>query len=484
MNYGKVSKRINKMFDDGEIDDDFLSVKLSKATIDKLHDHQIIHVLNLLSIFKKNLVAIDGSGTGLGKTYTAIALCAELKLSPIIICPKSIISVWQQVCDYFGVKPLLITNVESVRGKKTKNNNKNNDKNNDQNDEENELGTLGKIVQQDPFVNYKWNIDVKRNIVIIDEAHKCKNPKTLNGKLLLSLKGIAKVLLLSATIADKPEYFAVFGYMLGFYSKLSQSRNWIEAIMREDENKLSKKVNALHERIYFKSPLKGSRMSYDDITTNKFKNVVTVDCYNISESNKKELDKCYDGIKSKLVDIQLMRQKIEEIKLEIVQDLIDKYYEQDKSIVVFVNYLASLYALSDWLTNNKIAFSTLHGLQSAEERGEEVLKFQQNESRVIICMMQVGGQSISLHDLTGKYPRVSLILPSFSSIDLLQALGRIDRVDVKSAILQKIILCDSPYEKLIADKIREKLKFNNMMGEGDNKMNNQLTAAFDNDLFI
>ena len=63
---------------------------------------------------------------------------------------------------------------------------------------------------------YEWNLNKRTDIVIVDEAHKCKNHKSLNGKILLSLKSKCKIILLSATIADKPENFKVFGFCLTF----------------------------------------------------------------------------------------------------------------------------------------------------------------------------------------------------------------------------------------------------------------------------
>ena len=55
-------------------------------------------------------------------------------------------------------------------------------------------------------------------------------------------------------------------------------------------------------------------------------------------------------------------------------------------------------------------------------------------------MTQAGGTGLSLHDVNGEHPRVSLISPSFSAIDLKQALGRIHRAGAKSPAVQKLSL--------------------------------------------
>jgi restriction endonuclease len=90
-------------------------MSLSQKIKDKLLPYQVEHTESLIHILKKNITALDSSETGTGKTYCAIAVCSALNLKPIIICPKSIISIWTKVCDYFKVKPQAIINYESIR---------------------------------------------------------------------------------------------------------------------------------------------------------------------------------------------------------------------------------------------------------------------------------------------------------------------------------------------------------------------------------
>src|SRR4029078_3494892 len=82
-------------------------------------------------------------------------------------------------------------------------------------------------------VVFTWKLP-KRSMIIFDEVHKCKNPKSLNGKLLLSVIDQWRVLMLSGTLADKPESFHIFGYMLSFYKNMRQANNWIKGMIRED----------------------------------------------------------------------------------------------------------------------------------------------------------------------------------------------------------------------------------------------------------
>ncbi len=74
--------------------------------------YQLMEVLRV-----KNRI-IYASDTGTGKTYCAIATCALLKLTPFIICPKSVISNWVNVCREFEIPYLGVSNYEMLKGGK------------------------------------------------------------------------------------------------------------------------------------------------------------------------------------------------------------------------------------------------------------------------------------------------------------------------------------------------------------------------------
>src|SRR5581483_4208838 len=82
--------------------------------MDKLLDYQIEHVKSLKKTIQSHQRALDASDTGTGKTYTSIALCIELGLKPLIICPTSVMSNWKNVLHYFKAPYYGITNYESM----------------------------------------------------------------------------------------------------------------------------------------------------------------------------------------------------------------------------------------------------------------------------------------------------------------------------------------------------------------------------------
>lgn len=458
----KIDNRINDMFNKGEFDNDFINIKFNPTVLKNILPYQILHVMNLVAALKKSdtEAVIDGSNTGTGKTYTTIATCLQLNLRPYIICPKSIMGNWKMVCDMFGVVPIAIVNYETIRQGK---------------EYDSKLNPIPSKHVNKKDGSFVWNFDKlqKKNVVIIfDEAHKCKHKNTLNGKLLLSAKNNAKIMLLSATLCDKPIDFMVYGYILKLYDTIKKGKGWIESIIVEDRNKFGKYESSLSKHIF---PHHGSRMTMEDLGTAIPKNIVCTDCYTIDKASAKKINDEYEKIKKSLEKVEAgalttilkARQNIEEHKVPVLIELCENYLELHHSVVIFVNFVKSLNMLKAELTKNEITFSYIVGGQTVEDRTEQIEKFQNNTHRVMLSMIQSGGESINLHDINGTHPRVSLISPSFSSIELVQALGRIYRTGTKSRVLQRLVFCDNTYETTVCNTIKKKIEFVNKLTDDD-----------------
>jgi superfamily II DNA or RNA helicase len=443
----KLHNTIDIMINDDLIDD-FVDIDLTDDVASKLLDYQLIHVYKLVSILKKNNIAIDGSNTGTGKTYSAIATCKQLNLKPFIICPKTIVSNWKSVCKYFNVTPYSVVNYETIRLCK---------------EYKNEKRVDSKHIK---YNNNEFTWHLPNNVMLIfDEVHKCKNKKSLNGKMLLAVKKVKHTLLLSATIADKIESFHIYGYLLGLYKSIRQANNWIKGILREDKS-AKRKISTIYNKIY---PYHGSRMLIGELGDKFPDNQIVSTCYDIEDT--KNMDKYYNIIKKNnnkndkdiLKKILKARQKIELHKVSIISELTKEYIDGKFSVVIFVNFKKTMFDLQKILKCDNL----LYGDMNLSQRTEVINKFQKNKINLLICIMTVGGQSISLHDIKGGHPRVSIISPSFSSIDLLQALGRIHRAGAKSKALQRIIFCANTCEEMICKKLNEKLIFDKKINDSD-----------------
>lgn len=458
MNIDKLHKRMDYLFKH-EDDKYFLSIDLSKFISNRLLSYQYLHLCNLITAFHYHKIIMDGSDTGTGKTYTAIALCKHLNLKPLIICPKILISNWNTVCQYFQVEPYSIVNYETIKN----------------GFHYNEAGYKEEAnfldISKESGKRFRWKIP-HNVLVIFDEVHRCRNKSTINGQLLLSTLD-QKVLLISATISDTPENFFIFGYMLKMY----KNRKELNTLINESINNTIQTNNKslLHDLIF---PNKGSRMDIKELGDQFPSNQIGVNSYLIESSkievvNKafREIDKNTLKLKSAgdseegkviLAEITKSRQIVEDIKLEIIKDLVMDYRENGFSIVIFVNYVESVKKLSKLLNVNCLAYGGL----SKEEVSANIEKFQNNEEDIIICTFRTGGVGISLHDLYGKQ-RVSIISPSFSSTDLIQALGRIYRSGSVSPAIQRIIYCANTCEQVICNRLKEKINFLSSVNDSD-----------------
>ena len=447
------NKQIDDIFQNADFNSSLLSEDIDNEIQKKLLDYQVLHVQNLTNCLKNNNIVLDTSDTGCGKTYCALATCKQLNLVPIIFCPKTIISNWEKIAKIFNVKPLFVCNYETIRNSKYYKN--------------------GKRIAC-PYIRYIktkkiyiWKNLPKNYVFIFDEVHFCRSKSSLNGKLLTSVKN-HKAILLSATLIDDLNSFQIFTYLLGWCNDIRKTKSYLSAQTNKFTN-----AKYISEKLY---PNYASRIAISDLGDKFPSNSIEVNSYNDEnvslineEYNKlknyyKQLDKkLEDRNKSLLSEITFSRQKIELYKLGILVDLTKQYLENKYSVVIFVNFSKSIELLSSLLNTNCIVW----GKQTIHERERNIRHFQKNKERVIICNIQAGGQSINLHDEYGGHPRVSLIIPSYSSTQLLQALGRIHRAGSKTPATQKIIFCSGTVEEHINDRLDKKISHLNEINDTD-----------------
>lgn len=454
---------------------------------DKLYDYQIEHTNNLVRIIKTNNTVLDASDTGTGKTYCAIASCNILKLQPMIICPKSVISTWKNVCKIFDVEPLFIVNYELIQRGKINDNGVH---------RKTKLITIKKIMTKNNIndVNeiikyeYVWNTEkIKNNgIFIFDEVHKCSEITTNNGKILLAAKNSSMpMIILSATIADQPEKFLPFFYILNFIDPDQVKKhnitffeyiNMINKWIYRDHRPMVR----IHNMLY---PTRGSRMRIDVLGDMFPETQITATPYTMGSKREKEIELEYkklaielDDLKEKskkdkggiLSRIVRAHQKIELLKIPTFIELANDFLHNGFNVVIFVNFTKTLEQIAEMLHTK----SVIHGQQTQIERDNIILDFQNNKTNIIVANIKAGGLGISLHDIHGGHPRISLISPTWSSIDLTQALGRIHRAGSKTKSLQRIVYCANTVEEKIADKLKIKLKNINSINNGDLDLSN------------
>ncbi len=449
--------------------------------MDKLLEYQIEHVNNLKATIQTHKRALDASDTGTGKTYTSIALCMELGLKPLIICPLSVMSNWSNVLKHFGAKYYGLANYESMHNcryfssripdKKIHCKYIKRFKKSDTDDEEDYSTKKAEIFSKSKSASftYEWKNIPDDFILIFDEAHRCKNKKTLNSILLFTASTVKhmKILMLSATIADKPEKFAIAGYVLGLYSNIKNAANWIsKADIGHDHP-----MQGVHKMIFNEY---GSRMKIKELGVLFPENKIVADCYDMScapeiEEQYKIIEEEVEKLKNKeeqagcaLARIMYARMRIEQLKIPTIVKQAKKYIEEGASVAIFVNFSMTLQTIADELNTKCVIW----GEQTMEDRNKNILEFNTDKSNVIICNIKSGGVGISLHDTIGNRRRISLISPCDSAQDIIQVLGRIHRANGKTPVSQFIIFCKKTVEEKICENMKMKIQNISSLNDG------------------
>jgi superfamily II DNA or RNA helicase len=417
-------------------------------------------------------VAIDASDTGTGKTYTAAGLAKKMGLRVVVICPKAVLIIWQRVLNQFGVEILGIANYELFKGGRW------------YTDVLTDTKERCNYTNRTADKSIEWK-DLKGDMLFIfDEVHRCKNKATGNAKILLSLADQpCKKLLLSATIADKPQYFAVFAKMLDFIDDVNEFRLFLKRLhvgtakdsksYLQRMKKIQPDMRQLHKMVF---PAHGARMKIADLSDHFPNNKVIADTYKMDDDVVQEIKKQYEYISAvhteaeakesmascPLTIIIRARQKIEALKVRTMTELVKDHLNNGNSVAVFVNYLDTMALLQHMLGVDCV----IKGGQSTAERQSMIDAFNEDRERVIVCQIQSGGVGISLHDTIGVHPRVSIISPSWSAQDLMQAFGRIHRAAGKTPCIQKLVYCHDTIEEKICDIINTKLVNYALLNDG------------------
>jgi len=146
------------------------------------------------------------------------------------------------------------------------------------------------------------------------------------------------------------------------------------------------------------------------------------------------------------------------MKAQTMAEMIEDGIEENQSVAVFVCFRETL----DYL-RTKFKCGSIHGGQDSDEREQVIRDFRDDKTNVIVCAIQAGGVGISLH---GKRDRLSLISPSFSAVEVVQALGRVNRAGGGRST-QRLLYAAGTIEQQICRAVRNKLGNLRMLNDKD-----------------
>lgn len=431
-----------------------------------LRTFQVPIVAKLCAAITKNGAALDGSDTGCGKTYCAAATARELGMGIAVVCPKAVIASWTKVIEkHFKMKAEFVLNYESVKTGKYK-----------------DIGVWKRVSKTSNREVFHWNVP-KNTLLIFDESHRLKGHGTQNSEIGMQAKKQGyKILCCSATNAINPIELKCVGFITGLY----KSGKWTTFLREHDcdqgrfgwEFGGNKDVlKKLHADLFLD---RGVRIRREDIKDFPDCDIMA-EAYNIDEKSEKELKSVYAEMEKELKYLQAQckntkeykinamtimlraRQQAELIKVPLFVEMAEDALEDGMSVALFVNFSETVRALSKRLETNCVVW----GENKGNEREKHIEDFQNDKKRIIIVNIKAGGAGLSLHDLNGNYPRLSLISPTPSAVDLRQALGRVWRDGGKTKALQKIVFAANTVEEEVCEKVKLKLDSLDTINDGD-----------------
>jgi len=432
-----------------------------------LRPWQVTAVSKLVASIKKWGSGVDGSDVGVGKTYTACGVARELKMDILVVCPKAVKESWRRVIkNHFDMWSdcIGIINYEALRIGKS--------------DSLIASYVKRRDTRRKEFV---WKIP-KSTLIIWDEAQKLKNAKTKNSETCkAALKAGYKMLFCSATMATNPLELRTVGESIKLFKGNKQYYDWAyeHGVIKGrfgleftgDKNALKK----LHEDIFIN---RGVRLTRDTIP-NFPESQISAETYEMDKDDVDNINSVYDEMRLELLKIEKVtkrdkgqtkmtailraRQKVEMFKVPLIIDMAEEALENNMSVVIFCNFTETINALSDRLDTKCI----VNGKVSDKKRNKAVDDFQSDKERVILVNIAAGGAGLSLHDLNGNYPRMSLICPSYSAVLMRQSTGRVWRDSAKTKSIQKIVFVANTVEEEVCKIVNQKLENLDLLNDGD-----------------
>jgi len=458
---------------------------MMNLNFDGLLEPQKIHSTKLLNSLHLNGFAFDASPTGTGKTYCASWIAKNYGSSVVVICPKSVQKNWFDTLKSFGIdNPIVMTFERLVRG----------NTNYYTYDMSVYLNRTNWWKSLGITVNFPNN-----SLVILDEVHKCKGQKSLSGECLVAIKNAGhKLLMLSASAATNVTEMKAFGYATllhsgyGFYDFCKDNGVAFNrfGLGTWDANlqKCKEGMVRIHNTL-FNTLGCANRMNRKDFGNIFPDNQVIADGFDLG-SNTAKLQSVYNEMEYELMNldessmeysehhfaiIMKARRQSEILKVPAMVSWIEDMYDEGVSPVVFINFRETLEAIEKRLDSAKYSgkIAKIVGGQTQKQRDNEIEQFQSDTKRICLVMVAAGSASVSLHDLNGNYPRHTLINPSYSAINTLQALGRCHRANGKTPVVQRFFFANGvEIEEKMRKRVNLRLTNLDSLNDGDLSLDN------------
>ena len=424
-----------------------------------LYPHQIPMVERHKQLLKARAVTSDRSETGVGKTPVILQAAKDLQVPFAVICPKTLISHWRRWCRLMDLQPITIVGWEAAK-----------------------LGKSPRLFNPQGL-GLKWLREWPgtKVLLIFDEAHRAKNKKSQNSKMVASAAKEGHWLaLLSATLIQDPidllglgyplklvkePYFA-FKYARRFGVGLNAWGGYDSFATQSQKLELFSELDKIGLRVR-KADICATMCVHraDLIDSGAVSRVRGI--YVNLEKKISELE-AKGGKAIEVITVRLRaRQAAELAKVPIFVEECLKHLEEGARVALFFCFQASVDACAAMLEDELKQSMVITGQTSLKARDEAIEAFNFGDLPVLVLNIAAGSEGISLHDQDGRFPRVGLLSIPESSTHLIQALGRNDRVGAKSVGLNRILFCADTMEERVYNNLAEKIRSIETINDSD-----------------
>lgn len=442
-----------------------------------LYDYQLESVDHTESLIRSGLPGvIDGSDMGTGKTIVTVELLRRLDVPTVVVCPKVSVPAWEDWAARGG------TDFAAIGYDKLR------------------TGTtpFGKWEFKrcwDPVkktfrmekTRFVWGQSV--SCAVFDEAHRCSAVDSQNALMLKAAReqGLT-VVMVTATPAENPLQMRAIGYALGlhnwkdFYGGFIQkygcySGTFAPFQWTKDEARQRVFLEKLHATIW---PAKGVRVRKSDprVSARFARGVISTDLVEVDTDAAERLEGVakaqwdlvqharLTGASEEHPMVKFLRtmQELELLMVPSLVELVNEAVEKGAVCPVFVNYSGTIDALLDKFPGAPV----IDGRNSRPAYRQSCMEaFQRDEVPVLLLQAQAGSESISLHDLNGRHPRVGFSLPPLSARLFKQETGRIDRAGTLTEWMFRVLVAAGTQQEKVKKKLDLKVSNLDTLVDGD-----------------
>lgn len=464
----------------------------------------------LISALKTHGAALDASDMGTGKTWTAVGVIQKLNLPTLCVVPAISVSSWKRVGEQLNTE-FDVVSMDLVRGGNTPYGRWENPLpkkrsiffrcekcqlkfNQNLGDFTpcpygSGIHCIETLKRKHEYGRFVWASGIR--LLVFDEAHRAGALDSLQGDMLVAAKRESiPTLLISGTALDSPLGARAIGYSLNLHSLVGSGGFWSWAIKRgcrkipfrgfqfcgTDQQK--KKIMAgLHAEIF---PSRGVRVRISDLGDAFPACKITAELYDVASPDR--INSLYEQMAESIAAVHERRDadgelpitnllrgrmEIELLKIPVFVELANDALAQGFHVAIFVNFRASVQELCTRLKTDCRVDGSQTGAAGKAKRDKNVEDFQSDKEPVIILTSAAGGVSISLHDLHGKFPRLGLVSPGFSSRELRQVFGRLRRQGGRSPAQYRVLFAADTVEAQVHRTLSAKLDRLDALNDGD-----------------